>query len=237
VKPEDYLTYEQLGLFENVAGMDYGNYSAAEFQCKDYNGNVIVYDEWTDIKSVRSVKIASLKKFQEVRGLSNVTIEADTNMWVPDAFDKADKTDPASDFEAGGVMLRKVSKNVGRAETNRGYRVVCNDAVRNYLHWEQGETGEMIVKPRLLIYERCAKLIETLPLLMVDEKDQEDIADQGDLDTWYDAFKMGFMTLWQPIAPKKQREAYKTHAEYVKEEIMEPIVRRTLAPRVNSETI
>jgi phage terminase large subunit len=237
VRPADYLTYEQLLMFQNVAGMDYGNYSAAEFQMKDYNGNVVVYDEWTDIKSVRSKKIETLKKFMGDRGLSSITIEADTNMWVPDAFDKADRTDPASDFEAGGVMLQRVSKNVGRAEMNRGYRVVCNDAVRNYLHWEENETGELIVKPRLLIYERCVKLIETLPLLMVDDKDQEDIADQGDLDTWYDAFKMGFMTLWQPIAPKKQRDAYKTQAEFVKEEIMEPIVRRTLAPRVNSETI
>lgn len=237
VKPENYLTYDQILQFKNIAGLDYGNYSAALFQYKDYNGNVVVYDEWTDIKSVRSVKIASLKKFTEDRGLSRVMIEADTNMWIPDAFDKADKSDPASDFEAAGILLQRVSKNVGRAEMNRGYRVACNDAVRNYLHWEENEAGEMVVKPRLLIYERCTKLIETLPMLMVDDKDQEDIADQGDLDTWYDAFKMGFMSVWQPRAPKAPKEEYKTQAEYVKEEIMRPIINRTIRPRVDADTI
>lgn len=208
VKSKDYLTYEQLLKFSNCAGMDYGNYSAVEYQCKDYNGNVIVYDEWTDIKSVRSKKIESLKKFRAERGLDGVRIEADTNMWIPDAFDKAFTSDPATDFISQGVYLNKVSKTTSRADNNRGYRINANDAIKNALHWEESESGELTVKPRLLIYERCVKLIETLPLLLVDDTDQEDIADQGDLDTWYDAFKMGFMTLWTPemILDKKKPE-------------------------------
>lgn len=225
VKPTDYLSYEQLLAFNNRAGMDYGNYSATEWMCKDYNGNVIVYDEWSDVKSVRQKKIESLKRFREVRGLGDVLIEADTNMWVPDAFDKAYTTDPATDFIASGVQLVRVNKSTARADNNRSYRIACNDAVRNYLHWEAGEDGSLTVRPRLVIYDRCPKLIETLPMLIVDENDQEDIADQGDLDTWYDAFKMGFMTLYQPseIAARKEPKDY---TEYINQRVEEEILAR-----------
>lgn len=195
--------------------MDYGNYSAVEWMCKDYNGNVIVYDEWSDIKSVRSKKIATLKEFIEARKLQSVRIEADTNMWIPDSFDAAYTSDPATDFSTAGISLVKVNKNLSRAVANRGYRIACNDAVRDYLHWEQAENGVVAVRPRLLIYERCKKLTETLPLLLVDDNDQEDIADQQDLDTWYDAFKMGFMTLYQPLKQAPDEETYADMTEFI----------------------
>jgi hypothetical protein len=197
IRSKDYLSYDELLRFNVVAGMDYGNYSAVEYQCKDHNGNVIVFDEWSDVKSVRSEKVKTLKKFADERGLTKVRIEADTNMWNPDQFDTDVKTNPSEDFIVAGLDLTKVSKGA-RAESNRGYRVACNDAVRNALHWQGDGNGSLSIKPKLKIYERCVKLVETFPLLLTDEKDQEDIADQGDLDTWYDAFKMGFMTLWTP---------------------------------------
>jgi hypothetical protein len=218
VKPHGYLKYDQLLQFNNRAGMDYGNHSAVEFMCKDYNGNVVVYDEWTDVRSVRAKKIESLKKFRADRGLNGVAIEADTNMWIPDAFDKAYTSDPATDFISSGIMLLKVSKTTSRADNNRSYRTACNDAVRDFLHWEECD-GKVTVRPRLLIYERCVKLIETLPLLLVDENDQEDIADQGDLDTWYDAFKMGFMTVYKPTEAKKPKPSRPTTME----QMMEPV--------------
>lgn len=224
VKSANYLPYEKLLKFNNIAGMDYGNWSAVEYQCKDYNGNVIVYDEWWDYKSVRSKKVETLKKFAKDRGLMDVWIEADTNMWVPDQFDATYSADPAQEFISAGLHLRKVSKTVSRADNNRGYRVACNDAVRNYLHWEGDGNGNIMVKPRLLIYERCKKLIETLPLLLTDEKDVEDIADQGDLDTWYDGFKMGFMTLWEPA--KKEPPKILTRNEYVSEIAFKPHIER-----------
>ena len=202
IKPEKYLTYNQLLRFNNRAGMDYGNFSAVEYMARDYNGNVIVYDEWSDIKSVRTEKVKSLKKFAVDRGIISVMIEADTNMWVPDQFDAAHSSDPASEFISAGLKLVKVSKAASRATEHRGYRVACNDAVRNALHWKGDGAGKILQKPKLVIYERCVKLCETLPLLLTDDKDVEDIADQGDLDTWYDAMKMGFMPLWTPSLPK-----------------------------------
>jgi hypothetical protein len=236
VKPANYLSYEQLLQFNTVAGMDYGNYSAVEYQAMDYNGNVIVFDEWTDIRSVRAKKVSTLKKFVTDRGLGGVRIEADTNMWIPDQFDATFTKDPASDFLHAGLVLSKVSKHVGKAMDNRNYRIACNDAIRDYLHWEEDDEAQLIVKPKLLIYQRCVKLVETLPMLRTDENNVEDTADDGDLDTWFDAFKMGFMTLYSPSRPKERKE-YKNEEEYVKETIFRKIQLRASHPQGNSQAI
>ncbi len=236
VKPDRYLSYEDLLKFQCCAGMDYGNYTAVEYQSMDYNGNVIVWDEWSDVRSVRTKKVKSLKKFAVERGIQKVRIEADTNMWVPDQFDASYKNDPATDFIKAGLQLVKVSKSAGKASSHRGYRIACNDAIRDYLHWEAGEEGELAVRPKLIIYERCSKLIETLPQLRVAENNIEDIADDGDLDTWYDALKMGFMVLYQKKAPKEETK-YKSELEKIQATIFDKIKKRFKNPKTNGQAI
>jgi phage terminase large subunit len=206
VPADKYLSYEQIKQYNCVAGMDYGNYTAVEWMYKDYNGNVCVFDEFTDIKGVRSVKAAALAEFAKSRTIDKIRIEGDTNLWNPDAFDTDYKTSPIDTFAAQGLDIVKVSKTTKRATDNRGYRIACNDAVRNSLHWEMKD-GVLVKKPTLMIYERCHKLIDTLPQLQVDPKNQEDTKDMGDLDTWFDAFKMGFMTLYTPSEPEKPETA------------------------------
>ncbi len=201
IKPKDYLAYEQIKQFKNVAGFDYGNQSVVEYMFMDYNGNVVVYDEWTDKNGVRSEKVKGLKDFAVKRGLLKIDIEADTNLWLPDQFDVDNSHYPASDFIAVDLRLNKVSKNQTSPEKHRGYRVACNDAVKDYLHWQE-EDATLIIKPKLKIYERCTQLRETLPALITAKNDPEDIED-GQNDHSYDAFKMGFMTLYKPREPIK----------------------------------
>lgn len=236
VKPDRYLPYKDLLKFSCCAGMDYGNYTALEYQSMDYNGNVIVWDEFTDIRSVRTKKVKDLKKFVTERGIKKVRIEADTNMWIPDQFDASFKKDPATDFIEAGLQLVKVSKSVGRASNNRGYRIACNDAIRDALHWEDDGQGGLSVKPKLIIYERCVKLIETLPMLRTADNNVEDTADDGDLDTWFDAFKMGFMVLHQRKAPKAEI-VYSSDIERVQKTIFERIKKRFKHPKINGERI
>jgi hypothetical protein len=215
--------------------MDYGNVSAVEYMAKDYNGNVIIFDEWWDYKSVRTEKVKNLKKFAVERGLQGVRIEADTNMWVPDQFDAVYTSDPAQDFISAGLYLSKVSKTVTRATGNRGYRIACNDAVRDYLHWEGDGVGNLSIRPKLLIYDRCKRLIETLPTLRVDDKDVEDIADD-DNDHFYDAAKMGFMTLYAPSRPKEIKP-YATEAEYMQATVFDKIKKRAMGYGRRAEAI
>lgn len=216
VKSEDYLSYEDIKKFNCLAGMDYGNYTAVEYMFKNYNGDVCVFDEFTDIKSVRSVKVEGLKKFVTDRGLAKITIYGDTNLWNPDGFDMEYKTSPSSDFLSAGLNLIKVSKSSKGATENRGYRIACNDAIRNALHWEQKDRI-FTVKPKLKIYERCYKLIETLSQLQFAENNPEDTKDMGDLDTWYDAMKMGYMPLCTPSEPKMPKTAAEIWEEQRKE--------------------
>ena len=206
IQPANYLDYVQLLQFNCGGGMDYGNVSAVEYMAKDYNGNVIVFDEWSDVKGVRSDKVIGLKKFAVERGLLELQILADTNMWLPDQFDVANSNFPAQDFITAGLHLVKVSKNDTSPDKKRGYRVACNDAIKNYLHWT-ADKGIVKVKPKLIIYKRCIKLLETLPALITDPKDQEDIADNQN-DHYYDAMKMKFMSLW---TPGKEKEIENEH--------------------------
>lgn len=200
IKPKNYLSYQDIKEFYVVAGMDYGNVSVVEYMYKDYNNNVVVFDEWYDKKSTRSEKVSSLKEFIIKRDLQKIDIIADTNLWLPDQFDVDESNYPASDFINAGINLSKVSKNQTSPDRHRGYRVACNDAVKDYLHWEESE-GVLKVKPKLKIYERCVHLIETLPALITDEKDVEDIAD-GQEDHCYDSMKYGFMTLYKKREPE-----------------------------------
>lgn len=196
IKAGDYLSYEDIKKFKLGAGLDYGNTTVCEFMYMDYNGNVVVFDEWYDKNSTRSEKVNQLKEFVQIRGLTGFDIVADTNLWLPDQFDVDNSNYPAMDFMDAGLRLIKVSKNQVSPEKHRGYRVACNDGVRNYLHWQEKD-GILTIKPKLKIYERCKYLKETLSTLVTAKNDVEDIEDKQD-DHAYDAFKMMFMTLYKP---------------------------------------
>lgn len=131
--------------------------------------------------------------------MQGINIIADTNLWSPDQFDVNQSSYPAMEFIKAGLRLLKVSKNQTSPDNNRGFRVACNDAIKDYLHWTQID-GKVIQPPKLKIYRRCTHLIETLPALITDDKDVDDIADNQD-DHAFDAFKYGFMSLYTPRKP------------------------------------
>jgi len=203
VKSKDYLSYEEIKGLNVLGGLDYGNVTVLLLGAKDYNDNVIIFDELYLEKISRSRKIELSKKFLDDRGLDKTTIIADTNMWIPDVFDISSKESPANDYLNAGIRLIKVSKV---SPDNRRYRIACNDAVYDALDFQYDpETNIFAKEPRLKIYERCKHLIETLPGLVRDEKDYEDIED-GQNDHAYDAGKYLYMALSRPKSkPKDDR--------------------------------
>ena len=210
VEKKDYLNYYQIrDNFNLVLGMDYGKMSYVYLLGEDYDKNIIIFGEWWDEGGTRSVKIASLKAWLEERRLSKEVIIADTNMWIPDAFDVTNTTVPAQEFIAAGIRLISVTKKVkaaGDMMKNKRYRVACNDAFKDLLHWEVNEEGKLEIAPRLKVYRRCAKFIEYFPALITDEKNVEDIAG-NQYDQPYDAFKYGFMRLYKPMVAKPSLES------------------------------
>ena len=172
IRPNEYLSYKDLLKMNCLAGFDYGRDNFVEFLASDYNNNIVVFDEWFNVGGTRSQKADSLKQFVYDRGLQSVEIIADTNLWIPDGFDVNFSASPAETFSDAGLKLTKVSK---KSTDNRNYRILCNDSVKDALHWS-AKDGE-IVQPRLKIYQRCRRLRESLPLLITDTNDDQDIAD------------------------------------------------------------
>lgn len=200
IKSEDYLPYDKINSsgFTMLAGMDYGNDTFVYYGYRDYNDSIVIFDEFWDVKSTRQVKIANQVKFQAERGLINIPIEADTNMFIKDAFDVDASNSPAEEYIEAGLNLYRVSK---ASTDQRGYRIQCWDALKNMLHWKMDD-GKLTVPPKIKIYARCHKLIDSLPALIADEKNIEDIAD-GQYDHPVDALKMLVMSLRLPVRPKE----------------------------------
>lgn len=194
VPEEYYLTYDQLRQMELLAVIDYGRIMVLSLLAKDYNGNVLLFDQMTSIGQVRSVRVNRVKEFLKVRKMENIRILGDTDMWIPDAFDLANQEEPARAFISAGLKLQKVSKKSTKDGT---YRIACNVAVKNALHYEVDPEGKLVKQPTFKVYSRCTDFINTFPSLPTDEDNPEDI-DGGDDDHWYDSFKMGFMVVNQP---------------------------------------
>lgn len=65
--------------------------------------------------------------------------------------------------------------------------------VRQYLSYEQNESGQVTREPLWQVFENCTNLIRTLPALVHDEHDPEDVDTKGE-DHAPDALRYGLMT-------------------------------------------
>jgi len=208
IQKPNYLSYSEIKQFKVLSALDYGNVSSGAFLYKDWYGNVFMFDNWHDEGSTRDRKAEKLSRFMKERELYALTMLGDTNLWVKDAFDVEKSNVPANAFinafKKDGLKIRfePVSKNPKglpgtSIENNRGYRIACNDSVKNALHYEIDENGKFIVKPKFFVYERCTHFIETFPALIADPDNPEDI-EEGQDDHDYDAMKMAFMSIYTP---------------------------------------
>lgn len=65
--------------------------------------------------------------------------------------------------------------------------------VRQYLAWRRNQAGEMELHPRLYIFDTCQNLVRTLPQMIHDEKEPEDMDTEGE-DHAVDALRYGMMS-------------------------------------------
>jgi hypothetical protein len=92
-------------------------------------------------------------------------------------------------------------------------RVAGWQRVREYLRPQievKDEFGRIEMKPRLYIFENCVNLIRTLPMLVRDDKDPEDLDSDGE-DHAADALR--YMLMARPARPRKPRREATTLAE------------------------
>lgn len=215
VHPQHYLSYTDISKFKIASALDYGTTSACGFLYKDWYGNVYLFDNWHDEGSTRDKKAESLSRFIKVRSLNKFLMLGDTNLWLKDGFDVQKSEMPANAFKEQfkkdglDIKFEMVNKTIKgepsvSIQNNRGYRVLCNDAIKNALHYEVGEDGNYIIRPKFYVYERCTHFINTFPGLIADPDDVEDIAD-GQEDHDFDAVKMGFMAIRTPRKSEEKK--------------------------------
>ena len=193
------------------AAIDWGNVTVFVTGARDYNGEIIVDDALRVEAPTPSEKAEIIGRLILNRGLFGLQIIGDTDMFGDmQGYAGADKS-VAKIFretwdrqftEAGrpdGVpRLIQVSK---RREDQTRYRVVCNDAFKEYLRWElDKETGEFKIRPRMRFKQRIKEQYDTLKTLQYDENNPEDVDDKIGSDHFYDAAKMLLMSLRTPAA-------------------------------------
>lgn len=108
-------------------------------------------------------------------------------------------------YKVGDPSCWDVSRGPSIAEVmaNNGWAMVKADddrsrvngwaRVREYLSYEESESGQLLRAPKWQVFETCRNLVRTLPSLIHDEHDPEDCDTDGE-DHAPDALRYGLMT-------------------------------------------
>ncbi|MDE2019122.1 MAG: phage terminase large subunit [Patescibacteria group bacterium] len=189
-----------------VGGMDYGNTTVIELLARDRNGTIYNFAELHMEELTMSQKAKRAGAWLASIGMDGVPIYADVTMMGAFHRDTGNTDTAAELFRAEGINLIPVSKQKMGGKT---FRIGCNDLIRDALYWER-ENGELTVKPKLYFFPQCASIIKTLPELMTDTANIEDIEQGQDvLDHDYDALKYGIIHLHTPPpAPRSEIGRY-----------------------------
>ena len=190
-----------------IGVVDFGAETALELGYRDYDGNVVIFDECYTEQMNPSARFDEMATLLLQRKLVGIHIYCDTNM-----------SQNLGNYVQGGektplmLMDEVMQQRMGRLKpllftvqkSLPNYRAQCNEAVREYLHWRKDKQGEFIKKPKLFISSQCRELVQTLPLLMHDSQSPDglDFVQKRAPDHCYDAMKYLLMELRTPVKPE-----------------------------------
>jgi hypothetical protein len=196
-----------------IGGLDYGQRTVLEVATRDYEGRIIFIAEHYTTHETPTERFNGMADMLIERKLFNLPIVYDTNMDINlkeyTGYDKSPAQIAREVFEQRMKDQAPSLRVVSKATTDkRGYRVVCNEAVKDYLLIR--DDG----KPRLYVTRNCPKLAKTLPELIEDPDSIDGLdfrADVGEDDP-FDAAKTALMELRTPAHPSGLKKP-KTWAE------------------------
>jgi phage terminase large subunit len=187
--------------YERRGAIDYGSVTVFHYGCRLPDGRIIIENEsYTEDLSPkeRAAAIASILIRDKIYKL---LIYADTDMFGDYRNYTGSDKSPAQMMndtftEMMGPMAPLLIPVSKKSEEQKKYRVLCNEAVKEYLNWKKGPDGEFTTKPHLFIKERCTKLTITLPGLVFDPRNRDDIDPDVGSDHPYDSMKYLVMSLY-----------------------------------------
>jgi hypothetical protein len=224
--------------FDLLGTIDYGERSVMEVCFRDYEGNVINFLEvyTTQLTPTERFEVMADKLIEyEVFGLE---LQYDTNMEqnlkyyaVTDGRIPADVAGEVfkEKFRVAGLAgkepyLHVVSK---KSEDRRGYRAICNEAVKDAMGWTKDEFGNFVRRPKVYITENCSHLIKEISELIHDSTSVDGLDfNQGQNDDAYDGFKMTFIAINQPR--QKPAKQIMGEEEYFQKVVSEKVLRRVM---------
>lgn len=145
-------------------------------------GTCYVYRELIVTKTSDTELAAKIK---DLTGKQHIQFTvADPSIWSITQYERGESI--AYRLIASGVDVLKGDNN----------RISGWNVIHSYLHYDEKEK----IEPKLKVFSTCTYLIETLPGLIHDDHNPEDLDTQGD-DHAADALRYGLMT--KPMVPKK----------------------------------
>lgn len=172
------------------------------------DGDIIVCYEW--YWKNKDFYTAGYEVGMSMRGITDLAI--DRNTWISADSEMFSQTGIAGlttavAFQKGLVdalgaerapVLIAVSKS---SVDHRSFRRGCVALVRQLLHWEADEAGNVPPhkRPKLRIHNRCGHLIRTLPALPISDRDPEDVDTEAE-DHPFDGLK--YLIVADPPIPE-----------------------------------
>lgn len=174
---------------EWFAALDYGfaHYTVCLLGCRDGDGNTFIVDEhaerlWLPQRHAAAIKamLARHRVSAEfgMRSAESRPLElGDLKRFVAgaDVFSRqSDGTTIAAQYAKHGITLRPANMDRvnGWAEVMQGFGEVAGPPAKEA---NGDEPAGVLVKPTLFIHRRCARLVETLPVLQHDPNRPEDV--------------------------------------------------------------
>lgn len=195
--------------FNRAGVIDYGERTVLLCGFRDFEGRIVTFAECYSEAQTPQERFLAMADMLTERGLHKLLIYCDTNMYLDlknyTGYDKTQEQIAQEVFRAkmgdNAPILLKVSK---ATTDKRGYRVVCNEAVKSALYWRK-DNGTLTERPKTVVTSDCKMLIKTAPLLLhdPDSVDGLDFVQGKAIDDPYDAWKMLLMALHTPYAEVK----------------------------------
>lgn len=198
------IDYEFKPEFKTIGGLDYGNETVLEVLQMDYEGRVVCAYECdvTDCESP-SERANIIADFLLERGLKRLHIIYDTDMEISQLSNIGVDRTPIQIFRhvfqqrMGMDAPAMTVVNKTSLDSHKGYRQVCNEAVKEYLHINNNG------QPKLFFSNKIKKLVkEMTETIIYDPKDPaglDYLNKGGNKPHAFDGFKYAFMSLYKPV--------------------------------------
>jgi len=227
--------------YERRGSIDYGSTTVFNYGCRSPNGSIYIENECYTEDMTPSERASVIATMLMQNKIWKLLIYADTDMFSDFRnYTGAEKSPAQIMNEVFTNMMGPMAPTLipvsKKSEDARKYRVLCNEAFKEYLNWKKNPDGEFSLTPRLFMKERCVKLITTLPGLVYDKKNRSDIDPAVGNDHPYDAAKYLVMSLREQRRPGEAITIEEDPTQWLIHNVLIPQQRRLKLAEKTSRT-